>query len=67
MKNINDNEVNNISEFNLLHDILNPYKSTKITDSYYLPILHGFMNTHRGRSGYTSIEFYYIVGVVTQL
>ena len=57
MNHINDNKVNNISECNLLHDILNPYKSTKITDSYYLPILHGCMNTHRGGSRYKSFEF----------
>ena len=57
MKNINDNYVNNIAEWNLLHDILNNYKWTKRTDSYYLPILHGCMNTHRGGSRYKSFEF----------
>ena len=30
MNNIHNNDVNNIYEFNLIHDILNPYKRTKI-------------------------------------
>ena len=30
MNRINDNKVNNMVEFNLLHDILNPSKHTKI-------------------------------------
>ena len=31
-KNINDYYVNNIAEWNILHDILNPSKCTKITN-----------------------------------
>ena len=32
---INDNKVNNIAKFNLLHDILNPPKQTKTINSMY--------------------------------
>ena len=46
---IHDNKVNSIDEFNLLHDILNPSKRTKNVNSYYYLILHGCMNTHRGK------------------
>ena len=30
MNHIHDNKVNNIAECNLLHEIINPYKQTKI-------------------------------------
>ena len=45
MKNIYDNDVNNIDELSLLHDILNLSKLKK--KSHYSPILHGFINTRR--------------------
>ena len=41
---IHDNEVNNISEFNLLHDIINPPKRAKNLNIHYSPIIHGWMN-----------------------
>ena len=44
---IHENEVNKISECNLLHDILNPSKHKKNTNSHYSPIVHGCMNTRR--------------------
>ena len=47
---INDNEVNKIDEWNLLHDIINPPKRTKNLNRYYSPILHGCMNTRNGRA-----------------
>ena len=50
--NIHDNDVNNISEWNLRHDISNTYICVKSTNSNYFPILHGFMNTRRGKSKY---------------
>ena len=49
MDNIHDNDVNNVFELNLLHDILNTSKHVKITDYNYFTILHGFMNTNRGK------------------
>ena len=48
MNHTNDNEVNNIAEFNLLHDILNPSKHTKNKKNHYYPILHVCINTRRG-------------------
>ena len=42
---IHENEVNKLAEINLLHDILNPSRRTKIKNYHYFPILHGCMNT----------------------
>ena len=50
MDNIHDNKANNISECNSLHDILNTYKRTKNMNDYCPPILHGCMNTRRGKA-----------------
>ena len=47
---MHDNEVKNISEGNLLHDIINPPKRAKNIKNYYSPIIHGFMNTRKGRA-----------------
>ena len=47
---INKNEVNEIAECNLLHDILNPSKLTKNLNSYYSHIIHGCINTQKGRA-----------------
>ena len=48
MIHIHDKEVNKISEFNLIHDMINPPKRAKIINSPYPPILHGCMNTRNG-------------------
>ena len=50
MTRIHDNEVNNIAECNLLHDIINPPKRAKHFNRYYLPILYRFMNTRKGKA-----------------
>ena len=50
MTRIHNTEVKNISEFNFLHDIINPLKRAKILNSYYSRILHGCMNTRKGRA-----------------
>ena len=47
MTRIHDKEVNKISEYNLLHDIINPPKRTKKLNNHYSPILHGCMNTRK--------------------
>ena len=47
MKCVHYNEVNKISECNLLHYILNPPKITKQLNSHYYYILHGCMNTKK--------------------
>ena len=46
---IHENEVNEITECNLVRDILNPYKRTIILNSHQCPIIHGCMNTQKGR------------------
>ena len=46
---IHDNEVKNIAECNLLHDIISPPKCAKNINSHYSPIIHRFMNTRKGR------------------
>ena len=51
-----ENEVNKISECNLLHDILNPSKRTKNLNSHYSTILHGWINTHKGRAEFKNFR-----------
>ena len=50
MTGINGNKVNKIAECNLLHDMLNTFKRTKKLNKHYYTILHGFMNTRKGRA-----------------
>ena len=45
-----NNYVNYIAECNLLHDILNPSKIVKSKNPNYYPILHGCINTRRGKA-----------------
>ena len=52
MKNMHDNDVNNIAVWNLLHNIWNTYNCVKNNNSYYLPSLHGYMNANRGKEKY---------------
>ena len=49
MKRINDNEVNKVYKCDLLHNVINPPKRIKNIDIHYFPILHGFMNTRKGK------------------
>ena len=53
---IHDNEVNNIDEFNLLHDIINPPKCAKNINSHYSPILHECMNTRKVREKFKNFR-----------
>ena len=53
-----NSKVNNISEWNLLHDILNPYKHTENINIHYSPILHGCKNIHKGRAEFKNFESY---------
>ena len=50
MTHIHDREVNKISEWNLLHDIINPTKCTKNLNIHYYPILYVCINTRNGRA-----------------
>ena len=45
-----NNDANGISEWNLLNDIRIPSNHVKNTNSHYYPILHGYINTCRGKS-----------------
>ena len=49
---IHGNKSYKIVEYNLLHDILNPSKRTKNLKIHYSPILHGCMNTQKGRANF---------------
>ena len=73
---IHENEVNNMVEYNSLHDKINTYKCTKKFNINYYTILHGWMNTWKGRakfesfwillgSGYSSKII--MVGLITKL
>ena len=46
---IHGNEVENIAECNLLHDIINTPKCTKNLNGHYSTILYGCMNTRKGK------------------
>ena len=51
---IHGNKVNKIYECNLIHDIINPPKRTRILNIDYSPILHEFMNTRKGREKFNN-------------
>ena len=53
---IHDNEVNNIAEWNLLYDIINPPKLSKYINSHYYPILYGCMNTRKVRANFKNFQ-----------
>ena len=58
MMRINNNEVKNIAECNLLHDIINPPKRANKLNIHYPPILHGCMNTRKGKSKFKFFAYY---------
>ena len=53
---IKDNEVNNISECNLLHDIINTPKRAKNINSYYSLIIYECMNIRKGIAKLKSLQ-----------
>ena len=53
---IHDNKVNNISEFDLLHNIINPPKLAKKLNIHYYHILHGCMNTRKGKANFKNFR-----------
>ena len=67
MTRIHNNKVKNIAECNLLHDIINPLKRAKKLNSHYSPILHGCMNTRKGKAKFEKFEFYWTVDVLPLL
>ena len=52
------NKVNDISEYNLPHDILNPSKCTKNINFHYYPILNGFMNTCKVKEIFKNLQIF---------
>ena len=54
---INDQKANNTSEWNLPHGILNNFKCTKNINSNYFPIIHGCMDTCRGKEKFNILNF----------
>ena len=53
---IQNNEVSNIAECNLLHDIINPPRRAKNLNIHYSPILHVCMNTRKGKSKFKNFR-----------
>ena len=41
-----NNDVNDIVECNLLHNMLNTSTYVKVKRYHYSPIVHGYINTH---------------------
>ena len=56
MIHIHDNEVHNIAECNLLHDIINPHKRAKNINIHYYPIIHRCINTRKGRAKFKNFQ-----------
>ena len=64
---IHDSKVINIDKLNLLHEILNPSKCTKNINIHYSHILHGCMNTHRGKADLITFKSYWMLDLVALL
>ena len=62
MNHIHENEVNNISECNLLHGVLDPSKLTKNINIYHSPILRVCMNTCRGKAKFKNFRILLVSG-----
>ena len=56
MTRIHDKKVNNIAEFSLLHDIVNPVKHTKRLNNNYCPIIYEFMNNRKGKQKFNNFR-----------
>ena len=63
----NNKKVNNLSEVNLLHDILSTYKRTKNISIHYSTILHGCMSTHKGRAKFKSSRILFNSGCSSKI
>ena len=64
---IHNNEVNNIYEFNLLHDIINHPKRAKYLNNHYSHNLHGCINTRKLEAKFKNFAYYWTVYVVPRL
>ena len=61
---INRNKLNELYDYTLVQDKLNPPKRTNNIIIHYSPILQGCMNTKRVKLNLRTFEFYWIVDVV---
>ena len=67
MVQINDIEVKNIAECNVLHDIINPRKRAKYINIHYYPILHGCMDTRKGRVKFKNFRVLLDIGCSSRI
>ena len=67
MTRMHNNEVKNIPECNLLHDIINPPKRGRNLNSHYSPILHGCMKTRKSKAKFKTFTSYWTLYVVPLL
>ena len=56
MNRIHNNDINKISECNLLYDIPNTSKRTVDINGHWYNILHGFMSTRKGRAKFKNFR-----------
>ena len=57
----------NIAECNLLNDIINPPKRAKNINSHYYPILHGCMNTRKGKAKFNNFQILLDSGFISTI
>ena len=64
---IHNNEVKIISEFNLLHYIINPPRLAKNINSHYSPIIDGWMNTRKSRAKFKNLRIILDSGCISTI
>ena len=64
---VHNDEFKNRSECNLLHDIINPPKRAKKLNRHYFPILHGCMNTRKGKVKIKKIRILLEIGFISTI
>ena len=52
-----NNKVKNVSECNLLHDIINPPQRAQHLNNHYSPILHGCMNNGKVKQSLKNLHY----------
>ena len=67
MTRIHNNEAKNIVECNLLHDIINHPKHAKNLNTHYSPILHGCMNTRKGKANFKNFRSILDIGCSSRI
>ena len=62
MNRINDKYINNIAEFNLLHNVIDYYKCTKNINTHYSFTIHGCMDTRMGEEKHKKLYILLDIG-----